>query len=332
MGPSQLLKSGVLLLGALAIGIAGQPALKAEEAKLGGGVDVGFGILDQESTGGFKKLEAAGTARINASATMGAFEAEAEIGFIDDAGVEYTEHAVRWNPSESVTVTLSGSAFGVPGVDGFLGVVAGEGTGVLGNLDVYFDYSDAGLFNVNFGAGAVTLGVAVSDTCIPECGTDNAGNGADEERNTFIFTVQGSPGSFSYQIYGVSSTGTYTPGLEEGKGSGFGLSLGYAREGFEILSDVSAGKTTCVTGLGCSDDVESTNYGVALKAGGLGIQHVKLVTEVGASEVEATSTDVVYHFTSEGVTYGPQYSEEVHHDGVQSVTDYYLHFAISMEF
>lgn len=312
----------------------------AEEVKVSGGIDVGFGILDRESTGGFKNYEAAGTAYINFAATLGEFEVEAEIGFIDDAAVDYTEHAVHWKPADWATVTLSGSAFGVPGVDGFLGVIAGEGTGTLGDLDVYFDYSDAGLFNVNIGTGAVILGVAVSDTCIPECGTDVAPGGAvapvaaDEERNTFIFTVWGEPGGLRYQVYGVSSTGTYSAGLQEGKGSGGGLSLGIEGDSFEIMTDFSAGTTNCVQELGCVDDVESTNYGVALKIGGFGVQFVSLTTEVGASETELTGIDVVYHFKSGNVTYGPQYSQEVFDDGTGTgdVTDSFLYFAISAEF
>lgn len=334
MRVGRYLNIGVLLMGALAINFMLLPALKAEEVKLSGGVDVGFGLLDQESAGGFKKLESAGTARIKASTTIGEFEAEAEIGFIDDAGVDYTEHAVHWNASETAKVTLSGSAFGLPGVDGFLGVIAGEGTKTLGDLDVYFDYSDAGLFNINVEIGALILGLGISDTCVPECGTDGGvgGNGADEERNTFIFTVRSKPGGLRYQVYAVSSTGTYTANLQEGKGSGFGLSLGIVEEAFEILGDLSIGTSKCVPALGCSSDVDSTNFGVAFKAKGFGAQIVILEAKGDASKEETMGIDLVYHLKSGKVTYGPQYSQVVIDNGGGEVTDSFMYFAISLEF
>lgn len=307
---------------------------RAEGPEIGGGVDVGFGLLDRESTD-TRQLESAGAARLSAALQRGAFTGEAEIGFTDDAAVDYTEHALTWQAGEAVQLTFSGSAFGVPGVDGMLGVVAGEGVGPVGNLDVFFDYSDNGLFNLNVGReGGVVFGVAVSDTCVPECGNDGQGGFADAERNTLILTVRDEAAALKWQGYAVSSRGTFSESDESGQGSGFGGSVGYEGAGFSLAVDVAGGTIACTAALGCSDDISLTNAGVAVKAKGFGAQFVQLSEDAGGgAEATTTAVDLVYHVESgDGITYGPQFSRETVDDGTTAVTDSYLYFAVSLEF
>lgn len=318
--------TALLLAGMLACGAA---PLAAQGLTVKGRIDAGFG--QRQLGDGSRVWDPVGAAAVEFTARLGEFTALVEIGVTEDSAFDYGQHRITWRPAGQVALSFSGAAPELPGVDGFLGVLAGEGTGAPGDPDVFFDYSDAGLFTLDVGGKAFTFGLAVSDICVPECGANGAGTPATRERNTFILSVRGQAGSVKWQAYGADSQGRYANGTE-GSGSGAGGSVEYRSGSLRLAADVAAGRTNCVAG--CTDAIESTNRGVALVAGGFGAQFALLSRDEGpGARTDVNTLDVVYHFAADpGVVYGPQYSAATTDDGVTKTTERFAFFVVAAEF
>ncbi len=318
------------------------PAL-AEEIKIGGSIAVGFGQANLESEGETSSVDGVGEAAINFSAEKGPFSVQVEIGIADTAeSLDIAEHELVWSPTEPLSITISGFSFGVESADGHISVVNAPG-GPVGDEEVFFDYSDAGLLNIEFDTSTLVLGIAVSDGCVPECGygLDSAADeplAPDTELMTLVLHARGEAGPLAYNVYAANSSGTFSSAAvpQEGTGSGLGFGLVFESEAFGVALDYSAATVECAADAGdtvCSEDLQQTKSGVALTAAGFGMHYFMGKDEIGTATVETTNIDMVYLFDVGEATVGPEYRViTTKESGAGGVSDSFALFGMSLEF
>ena len=210
----------VLILLGLTLVFAG--GAKAAGLLISGSVAVAFGQVKQESdTPGTPpettSYEGAGEAILNIAAKAGDFRAQIELEVDDAQALEVAEHEVAWTIRERLRVIISGQSFGIEPVDGHISVV-NAAVGPVGDEEAFLDFSDAGLLNLELVLGQGALGLALLDTCVPECGFAADKTGPEEvrfpdvERRTTVFHLRAEERGFAYNLYASRSKGSFASG------------------------------------------------------------------------------------------------------------------------
>jgi hypothetical protein len=320
-----------LAVPAAALALAWSSPVPAQEFKVGGTVEARFGLLD-DGGNGTRQAASFGAAALTFSGRSGDFSATARLVA---AGVDfgYAEHRVVWQAAEGLRLIFSASAPELEGVTGFLGILAGDALGAPANLRPYFDYSEHGLFALDVAAGGATFGLAISDTCVPECAHDGAGGFADQERNSLVLSVRGG-GPLDWHLYGALSQGSYAATPSKARSSGGGASVQFKREGLRLALDASAASVRCQPDQACTDDLTQRNVGVAAVLGGFALQVARLREQGGAGGPAVRSgVDAAWHFLAgEQVVAGPELSLLRSESGGMRDVDRYVSFAVLLRF
>ncbi len=330
--------------------LLGANFVAAQELTVSGEVLVGYGWVNLEST----TLETSGPdgvgeAVLNFAAKKGAFSAQIELEVDDSTQLEVAEHEIVWAVSDKLSITISGQSFGIESAADNTSVINAP-AGQIGDEGEELDFGDTGILNVEFAVGEFTIGLALLDSCIPECGyagldaDDEQVYSSDSERSTTVFHLRGKAGPLNINAYAASSEGGFNTGteLESGGGSGAGFGILFESAAFTVGFDASSSTVECATsakslpdivaGTACAEDVETTNFGLAATFGGFGIHYFSGEESVGSSTTEVINIDVVYTFSVGDATIGPEYRIKTTDTGGTSITDSFLVFGMSLEF
>ena len=333
----------------------------AGEVEIGGEVTVGFGWLKQKSESPeTAALDAVGEAEIDFSAEQGPFSATLALGIAESADeLDTAEYDLAWAITDSIRLIVSGRSAGIEPFDGNISVINGP-TGQVGDEEVFFDYSETGLVNVEFTAGTITMGIGISDACVPDCGFGHFRNADDETVNlspdaetmSLILHIRkdrGEAEGLSFNAYAAASQGSFanTPDnrLLKGRGRGGGLGLSYKSGSLELGLDASRATVECNPGAiakddaaaalpsPCTADREIGEYGALVVAWGFGAHYYRAQDDAGAAREIVTNVDVVYLFQIEDATLGPEYRvTTTEQTGTPAATDSFLLFAMALEF
>jgi hypothetical protein len=315
-------------------------AAQAEELEISGTFEVGFGQADFAGTGE-TTLDGVGEGTVNFAAEKGPVSAQLEITVAETTEeLDTAEHEVVWSATDSLSVRISGAALDLAATEENISVVNAAG-GLIGDEEANLDFSGLGLLSLEYGLGGLTLGLALLDSCVPECGyglvsVEEAPIHPETERMTTLVHLVGRRDGFTYKAYLARSSGTYSPSSPAGEGSGAGIGLVYEAEGFYAALDASSATVECTPAAGdlpCSDDNEQTRYGFAVDLSGFRFHYYFGEDKTGPDTEEVTNVDLVYVFAVGDALIGPEYrvTETETSDGL-STTDTFLLFGMSLEF
>lgn len=322
--------------------LLGANCVAAQELNIGGEVLVGYGWVDLESATPENTImetsgpDGVGEAILNFAVKKGSFSARIEIEIDETMELVVAEHEVVWSVTKNLNLILSGQSFGIEPSDGNISVVS-TAVGQVGDEEVFLDFSDAGLFNVELTLGGVIIGLASLDTCVPECGysKDTGVTGGigfpDSERMTTVVHLRGEAGGLSYNLYASASKGSFNNGsaLLEGTGSGGGLGLFFKSGDFGFGLDVSTAQVDCQPLAGdssCSEENTIDKWGVALILGGFAAHYYSAEDQTGSVLTETVNVDLVLTFEVGEVAVGPEIritSTETA-DGVKTTDSFFL--------
>lgn len=317
--------------------LTAQEAAWPQRIELSGSVAAGFGNLRREGNPDTSAGEGTGEAVLHFLAAAEELSARAELTVVDDNATDTLLHEVTWQAAKSLRITLSGSAFDVPGTEGVLSVVNAPG-GPLGDAEARIDYRGSGLIDVAYVDDTWTIGLALVDDCRPECGY--AGENAvfpSEERGTALLHAVARLGAFRLHGYLAGSSGSFVVDgtAVEGTGSGQGAGVVFSQENVRVAVEFVGTQVNCdpfVSTPPCPGDVESTRSGAAIAVGGFAAHYVSGEDTVADTTVDVANLDVVYTFAVAGGRVGPEYRAERTEIGLTERTDHYLLLGASREF
>lgn len=317
---------------------AGGTLIQAQNVTISGEILAGFGSVTLEEAD-TTSMDGIGEATLNFAVEKGPISAQVEIIFADSTeDLDTIEHEIVWSPLENLSITISGSSFGIASTDEHMSVVNAP-VGQVGDEEANLDFADLGLINVEFNIGALVLGLALADDCVPECGygiDTTSGDVAftDQERMTSVLHLRGEAGPIGYNLYATSSSGSYSTNEETGSGSGLGFGLGFANDVFSVNLDYSGSTIVCNDVLSCTDDITIGAFGVAIVTFGIGVHYVASETKVGdATLAKLINIDAVYLIEFENAAIGPEYRTVTSEDSAgNTLTDTFILFGMSVGF
>lgn len=330
----------------------------AQGPVVSGSVVAGFGQARFESTTPeTTQLEGAGEAIVNVFAQQGDVSLQIELEVNDATALETAQHEVAWRITPALRLIISGHSFGIEPTDGRISVV-NAAVGPVGDEEAFLDFSDTGMANAEWSLGKFIVGLALVDTCIPECGyaADAEAPGGvllpDVERRSTVLHFRREGEDLQYNLYVAGSEGGFTQGatLIEGKGSGGGAGLWYERGDFGLGLDASSATVECQRQAGagapgapaskgapCGVDNEVKQWGIAVRVAGFAAHYYAGEDRTGTDYTETVNVDLVYVFeVGENAAVGPEFrstSNQTFGSGAApKTTDSYLLFGMSLEF
>ena len=319
----------------------------AQDLEVSGEFEVGFGRvkLEGEDT---KGLDGIGEATVTLSGEKGEFSAQVEIVLAESGNpFDSAEHELVWSPTDHLAITISGSSLEMEATESNISVVNAP-SGPVGDEEANLDFSGAGLLNVNYSSGALSVGAALLDKCVPQCGyglkagnpnaPDKAEKGIapDTELMTTLVHLMGQASPFTYKAYFARSSGTFSSPVQEGRGQGGGFGIIYSSADFRAALDYSAATVKCNANAGdtaCSAENKVTQYGLSLNVAGFGLHYYIGVDKTGAAEIETTNIDAVYLIEVGDALVGPEFRTTKNEPSPgKATTDTFLLFGMSLDF
>lgn len=338
--------------------------MQAQGVRIEGEISLGMGRLDQESDPPESiSFEVTGEAELKFLAGQGAFSALVEIGIAESSQTENAldtaEFELRWEITQSLKLRASARSIGIESAEGNIKVINAPSDPVGGEKAV-IEFDEIGLVNLEYTAGAYTVGIALSDACVPDCGygryADAAGESsniaADRETSTGVLHLRGETEALSFNAYAASSRGAYyssaNESLHQGRGHGAGLGVSYRAGSLSLGFDASQATVKCMPEAvdkddgaaalpsPCGDDREISQAGAKVAIGGFGLHYYLGREKAGALREEVANLDLVYIFQIEETKLSVEYrtvtSEETLDSTAVAATDSVFLLGVSFEF
>ena len=310
----------------------------AQDLEVSGEIEVGFGRVNLKSED-TKGLDGIGEATVTLSGEKGEFSAQVEIVLAESGNpFDSAEHELVWSPTDHLAITISGSSLEMETTESNISVVNAP-SGPVGDEEANLDFSGAGLLNVNYSNEALSVGVALLDKCVPQCGYGLKAEkriAPDSELMTTLVHLMGQASPFTYKAYFARSSGTFSSPVQEGRGQGGGFGIIYSSEDFRAALDYSAATVKCNADAGdtaCSAENKVTQYGLSLNVAGFGLHYYVGVDKTGAAEIETTNIDAVYLIEVGDALVGPEFRTTKNEPSTgTATTDTFLLFGMSLDF